>query len=287
MKRMMKIAAPLAAAAVLAACGTGAVDDVRGLNPQGSAFNDHLARNYKDLALYEADRMYDWKDAPYFARKAQLAASGQLPAAATIDGEKGAEFDIPEPRRNELRQGFQRLDAVMRAGARNQYPALAAAAQAKYDCWVEQSEENWQFDHIASCRDEFNLAMQRIETEATTDAGPPVLIFFDWDQATLEREAIPIVNQLADSLRNQEGAIRVTGHADTSGPRDYNYRLGMRRAETVAGALASRGVDRTRMTLISEGETDLRVPTADGVREPQNRRVNVQAATTRPAMASR
>lgn len=285
MKLFTKVAAPLAAAVALSACGTNDVSDVRNMNVQGNAFNDQLARNYQDLALYEADRMYDWSSAPWYARKAKLAANGQLVAAASLDDGKGASFNIPRERRTELNQGFQRLDAAMRAGARTRYPALAATAQAKYDCWVEQSAENWQYDHIASCRDDFNLAMERMETPV--DAGPPVLIFFDWDQAVLEREAVPIVNQLADSLRNRQGDIRVTGHADTSGPRDYNYELGMRRAQTVAAALAQRGVDRQRMTLVSEGETDLRVPTADGVREPQNRRVNVQAATQRPAMASR
>ncbi len=287
MKSVIKIAAPLAAAAALAACGTQDVEDVRTLNPQGTSFNDNLARDYRDLALYEADRMYDWKDAPYFARKAKLAASGKPTAAATIDREKGADFDIPEERRAELEDGFRRLDAAMRAGARTDYPALAATAQAKYDCWVEQSEEDWQYDHIASCKDDFILAMERMETKAVTEAMPPVLVFFDWDKATLEGEAMPIVNQLADALRDQRGDVRVTGFADTSGPQDYNYRLGLRRAETVAGALANRGVDINRMTVTSEGEEDLRVPTGDGVREPQNRRVSVEATVTRPAMASR
>jgi OOP family OmpA-OmpF porin len=286
MTRMLKMAAPVLAAAALAACGTADVQDARDLNVQGTAFNDNLARNYRDLALFEADEMYDWKDAPWFARKANLAAAGK-PVAATSPTGGDTEFDIPEARRAELITGYQRLDAVMRSGARTRYPALAATAQAKYDCWVEQSEEDWQYDHIASCRDDFNLAMERMETKATMDAGPPVLIFFDWNQATLEREAIPIVDQLAKSLRDGEGGIKITGHADTSGPRDYNYRLGMRRAETVAGALRAQGVDGDRMTLTSEGEADLRVPTADGVREPQNRRVTVEATAMRPAMASR
>lgn len=284
MMSFVKIAAPLAAASVLAACGTYEVEDVRTMNVQGESYNAYLARDYRDLALYEADRMYDWKDAPYFARKSLAAAKGDQVAAADMDGEG---WDIPEERRGELMAGYQRLNAAMNSGARTDYPALAATAQAKYDCWVEQSEEDWQYDHIASCRDEFNLVMERIETKATMDAGPPVLIFFDWDQATLEREAVPIVDQLADSLRTQEGRVEVTGHADTSGPQDYNYELGMRRAQTVAGALAERGVDRDRMTLTSEGESDLRVPTADGVREPQNRRVTVQVQPEAPSMASR
>lgn len=284
MYRILKFAAPLAAAMALAACGTQDVESARDLSVTGDSYSANLARDYRDLALYEADRMYDWKDAPYFARKSLAAAQGQPVAAADLDGEG---WDIPKERRAELIDGYRRLQAAMQDGAQTQYPALAATAQAKYDCWVEQSEEDWQFDHIASCRDDFNLAMKRIETKATMDPGPPVLIFFDWDKSVLQRDAVPIIDQLANALRSQQGTIRVIGHADTSGPQDYNYTLGMRRAQTVADALADRGVDADRMSLESSGESDLRVPTADGVREPQNRRATVQVQPQTPAMASR
>jgi outer membrane protein OmpA-like peptidoglycan-associated protein len=69
--------------------------------------------------------------------------------------------------------------------------------------------------------------------------------------------------------------IQVTGYADRSGSPGYNQRLSERRANAVAGALARLGVPRNEMIVSGRGENDNRVPTADGVREPQNRRVEI------------
>lgn len=287
MKRILIKAVPIAlAAGSLAACGTYDVQEVRDIQPRGPAFTQRLAENYRDLAIYEADEMRDWESAALFARKAEIAANGQLVQVESVDN---GNWDVPDERRTELIQGYQRLDAALREGARERFPVEAATAQAKYDCWIEQAEENWQFDHIYSCRDDFIIAVQALEQPiepVVGDLPPPVLIFFDWDQADLEREAIPLINQLAQSLQqNRQAPIRIEGYADTSGPAPYNELLSMRRAETVRDALAERGIDPGRMELIAYGEDNLRVPTGDGVREPQNRRVRVEAL--RPAMAQR
>jgi outer membrane protein OmpA-like peptidoglycan-associated protein len=69
--------------------------------------------------------------------------------------------------------------------------------------------------------------------------------------------------------------VLVEGHADRSGPESYNLALSQRRAEAVAAALRARGVPGDAMSLQAFGETRPRVPTADGVREPQNRRVEI------------
>ncbi len=69
--------------------------------------------------------------------------------------------------------------------------------------------------------------------------------------------------------------IQVTGYTDRSGSPGYNQRLSERRAAAVADALARLGVPRNDMTVGGRGENDNRVPTADGVREPQNRRVEI------------
>jgi outer membrane protein OmpA-like peptidoglycan-associated protein len=69
--------------------------------------------------------------------------------------------------------------------------------------------------------------------------------------------------------------IEVSGHADRSGSDAYNQALSMRRAEAVAAELTRRGVPRTEMVIQAFGESRPLVPTADGVREPQNRRVEI------------
>ena len=71
--------------------------------------------------------------------------------------------------------------------------------------------------------------------------------------------------------------IQVTGYTDRSGSPGYNQRLSERRANNVAKALAAQGVPPAQMVVSGRGENDNRVPTADGVREPQNRRVEIIA----------
>jgi outer membrane protein OmpA-like peptidoglycan-associated protein len=69
--------------------------------------------------------------------------------------------------------------------------------------------------------------------------------------------------------------IQVTGYTDRSGSPGYNQRLSERRANNVAKALAGLGVPPNQMAVSGRGENDNRVPTAPGVREPQNRRVEI------------
>jgi OmpA-OmpF porin, OOP family len=112
-------------------------------------------------------------------------------------------------------------------------------------------------------------------------AGPVVarkvfIVFFDWDKATITAEGMGIIQQAADAFRGGAPVqIQVTGYADRSGSPGYNQRLSERRANAVASALARLGVPRNEMAVSGRGENDNRVPTADGVREPQNRRVEI------------
>ena len=111
-------------------------------------------------------------------------------------------------------------------------------------------------------------------------APPPVartyLVFFDWDRADLTTRAKEIIGEAANASRTvQTTRIEVQGHADRSGSDAYNMRLSRRRADTVAAELVRRGVARTIITIEAFGESRPLVPTADGVREPQNRRVEI------------
>ena len=104
------------------------------------------------------------------------------------------------------------------------------------------------------------------------------IVFFDWDKDTITPDGMAIIQQAAAAY--QSGApvqIQVTGYTDRSGSAGYNQRLSERRANNVAKALAGLGVPRTQMAVSGRGENDNRVPTADGVREPQNRRVEIVA----------
>jgi outer membrane protein OmpA-like peptidoglycan-associated protein len=102
------------------------------------------------------------------------------------------------------------------------------------------------------------------------------LVFFDWDKATLTDRARQIVKEAADnSTRVQVTRIEVNGYTDTSGTPRYNQGLSVRRAQAVANELVRDGVPKDVISIQGFGETHLLVPTGPGVREPQNRRVEI------------
>jgi len=102
------------------------------------------------------------------------------------------------------------------------------------------------------------------------------LVFFDWDKATLTDRARQIIRQAADnSTRVQYTRIEVNGYTDTSGKPQYNMGLSVRRADAVKAELIKDGVPANEITTKGFGETNPLVPTGPGVREPQNRRVEI------------
>jgi outer membrane protein OmpA-like peptidoglycan-associated protein len=102
------------------------------------------------------------------------------------------------------------------------------------------------------------------------------LVFFDWDKSSLTPRAIQVIAQAAsDSHTNQTTTITVSGYTDTSGTAAYNQGLSVRRADAVATQLVADGVPQNEITSQGFGDTNLLVPTGPGVREPQNRRVQI------------
>ena len=107
-------------------------------------------------------------------------------------------------------------------------------------------------------------------------APPSFMVFFDWDRSNLSAQALNTIRQAAGAYKTKGNArITATGHTDTSGPEAYNMALSLRRANTVKDALVREGVPATAIAVIGRGEQGLLVQTADGVREPQNRRVEI------------
>lgn len=102
------------------------------------------------------------------------------------------------------------------------------------------------------------------------------LVFFDWDQASLSARARQIVATAAEAAKSATlTRILVEGYTDRSGSPAYNLRLSRRRAQAVAAELVRRGVAETEITVRGLGEADPLVPTAAGVREARNRRVEI------------
>lgn len=102
------------------------------------------------------------------------------------------------------------------------------------------------------------------------------IVFFDNNSYTLSARARAIVAEAAQAARNGGVTrIEVTGHTDTRGSAQVNQRLSLRRAEIVATELRRQGLRRDEIVTRGAGETELMIPTANQVREPQNRRVEI------------
>jgi outer membrane protein OmpA-like peptidoglycan-associated protein len=104
-------------------------------------------------------------------------------------------------------------------------------------------------------------------------------VFFEWDSSTLPAN---IDETLAFAKENM-GACRwsrftVVGHADRSGSDSYNDPLSLRRAQAVATRMQAMGLPASALAVSAKGESEPKVMTADGERNPTNRRVEVTAA---------
>ena len=112
--------------------------------------------------------------------------------------------------------------------------------------------------------------------QAPMAAPRSYLVFFDFNKSDLTPQAVSIVNQAAANAGPAKVTqLTVTGHTDTVGSDAYNMRLSRRRAESVAAQLEKDDIASSEIQIVAKGKRDLLVPTADGVKEPQNRRVQI------------
>jgi OOP family OmpA-OmpF porin len=102
------------------------------------------------------------------------------------------------------------------------------------------------------------------------------LVFFDWNSSSVTTEAATIIGEAAKAAKQLAVTrVELTGHADRSGTPAYNQKLSENRGAAVKNALVQLGIPADEITVVGKGEASPLVPTADGVREPQNRRVEI------------
>lgn len=104
----------------------------------------------------------------------------------------------------------------------------------------------------------------------------PGIVFFEFDSAALPTDATQTIEFVARNAAacNWTG-FNVIGHADRAGSNAYNTGLSEQRAAAVAAMMSSMGIAQSAITTGARGEEEPRVPTEDGVRNPQNRRVEI------------
>lgn len=85
-------------------------------------------------------------------------------------------------------------------------------------------------------------------------AGLDTVFYFDFDKSELRADVRAALDSHADALRNKSGIVRLEGHTDERGTREYNLALGERRSKAIANYLAIQGVPRSQIETISYGE---------------------------------
>jgi outer membrane protein OmpA-like peptidoglycan-associated protein len=281
MNGLSKLILPCVGALLLAGCGTQ-LEQAQGLTPGGSAFDKNLYQGYLELSASEYGEG-DYGDSDVFAERAMLAGTGQAVAPEEIDLR-----DLPGDKAAELSTARRRLTAALDSPAAATKPAEAARAQVMFDCWMQEQEENFQPADIAACRGGFIDAVAELEdvpvkTVAEAVAEPavpgPYIVYFEFDKAELTLAAKAV---LAEVVRNAGAAkfsrIVSSGYADRAGSSAYNDELSRQRVDAVVSYLLGSGVDKSQVFASSYGEKRLSVPTADGQREQQNRRVEIEFA---------
>ncbi len=260
----------------LAGCSTGYwhTSDVSTLEIIGAGFEAELAKAYKDQSVFEYYQMQDYEDAAHFAGRAKSAAAGFLVEPGFYE-----ERDIDAKYIPELEQAHALIiNALETKKTLKNYPLLARA-QVKYDCWLEQIEENTQPDHIAACRDDFFRALGGLDQPYPEQKA--FQVFFDTGSTKFDPAALQTLNRAARYAAVHEMHYIITvGNTDTQGNSANNDVLSRKRSHAVREALVKAGIRPEYIRLESKGEHNLIIPTPDNTKEEKNRRVDIYI--TRP-----
>ena len=266
------------------------VNDVAQMKPKESGFKASLHKEYVDLAKAELEEG-DYYDTGVFARRAEAAANGK-------DVDPDALFDRNFTSKNAdvIYAERGRLLAALDGGGRENHGALAARAQAMFDCWAQELEENNQPKDIEQCRSGYMTAMDQLtaamkpmpkpkmaakpkpkkkEKKKATTFLVPYVVYFDFNSTNIsDMASVRTLTEAAKAIqKNKSTRVEVIGHTDTSGNAAYNEKLSAARAQVVDDALVALGVNTLIIERSSSGERDLEVQTGDDVRKDANRRV--------------
>lgn len=268
-----------------------------GLDAKGIAFMNSLYAGYVDLSKARS-AAHDPSDGELFNHKARHAAR-----RSSVDVDWVMDRELQDADAAELSAAVARLRTAYDRGGRSLAPEDSATAQVSYDCWIEAAErvkigtiaaDN---NDVTGCKGAFADAIAKVEAVAnltltemarkTTPAPAaapqvavaapkPFTVFFGFDSDVLTAAGLQIIDD-AVARAEQSGIVdfSVTGHADRAGPEAYNLDLSLRRANAVRDALIDRGIKASGISVAGRGEAEPAVPTADGVVEPANRRVEI------------
>jgi OmpA-OmpF porin, OOP family len=288
------------AAVLLSACSsTPDYSTIMAMKPN-TAFSRALKLEYANLVEEEVGEV-DWGNADLFATKATAAGNSQQVLPETLASHER----LPADSLPDLEAGRFWLTSALRDGARLRAAYEAGKAQAMFDCWVEEQEENHQPEDIARCRHAFEMSMEAVDKilyapkpmvmakamPAPKKAAPapkakpkkkmmpapipgPFVVYFDFDSSKIAGDAEKVIVRAVRAAQTRtSGPIVLRAHADKAGKNRYNAILSGKRAKSVIAALADWGISSDRISVMSVGEEEPAITTMDGERESLNRRV--------------
>ena len=154
--------------------------------------------------------------------------------------------------------------SLITACASNKQQEADAAAAAEAEAAAAAS--------VASAADDAASVEVSIDSAANLES----VFYFEYDQSSLTSAARAALDAQASALRDTVSSVRLEGHADERGSREYNLALGERRAKAVADYLAIQGVSRSRVEVVSYGEERPISLRSDDAAYSLNRRVELK-----------
>jgi len=304
----MKKHAIISIAALLAGCAGG--DYNATISAAQNAVPTHpfmasLKQEYLTLSAIEWAKP-DYTDGLVYAQRAKMVAENKAVLPDDLS-ERGLLIEIRQSLTAERKKLLPLLEQTV-----DRLPNESARAQAMFDCWAEEAEENFQPEDILACRDQYFLAKTALETrlseviaeeeaarlaaeEAARKAAEPApapepvyetvetvqipeigKVLFEHNSAKLTAEAEQLLAGFAPKIIEfVPTKLVVNGYTDTSGAAEYNLKLSQARADSVKAFLETQGVKADVFETQGFGETKLHVETADSVKEPANRVVEI------------
>src|SRR4029453_7002426 len=123
------------------------------------------------------------------------------------------------------------------------------------------------------------MALGSVAVPKQPAGSAPLMLFFDWGKPDIRSDDQPVLDQAVAAWRASPGSrLTLSGHTDRSGGAAFNLTASRKRAEMVRDELVKRGVPAGAISVPAYGEERPLVPTEDGVREVQNRRVEINVS---------
>ena len=273
-------------------------------NNDDTSFYSLLSKEYNDFAKFELYDMHDEIDANYFAYKGLQVLNNK-----NIYVENPKDWKLSEKDIQIFLEEYTKINLILKKDIYLKYPKEFSLMIAGYDCWIEQSEENWQFKDIEYCKNKYFNNYKKIITynvqkdsqkekeniiedyktiksvdntssteNISTEMTQPTYntkVFFAFDSYILDSKQLEKLDNFISLIENKSfDVIYINGHTDRKGSEDYNLKLSIERAKYVKNYLQRNNVKNT-MVVKGFGESNSLINTYDNIEEQKNRRTEI------------